>query len=39
VGLIILLSIVKCCGVLGIDGYEVEVETDLSLGIPAFEIV
>lgn len=34
-----LLSIVKSCGVQGIDGYEIEVEADLSLGIPAFEIV
>lgn len=34
-----MLSIVKSCGIIGIDGYEVEVETDLSLGIPAFEIV
>lgn len=34
-----MLSIVKSCGVIGIDGYEIEVESDLSLGIPAFEIV
>ena len=27
------------CGVLGIDGYIVEIETDISNGLPAFEIV
>ena len=27
------------CGLLGIDGFKVEVETDISNGLPAFEIV
>ena len=26
------------CGVLGIDGYIVEIETDISNGLPAFDI-
>jgi len=39
VRLIQLLSIVKSCSLYGIDGYEVQVETDISLGIPNFEIV
>ncbi len=34
-----MLSKVKSCGLLGINGYVVEVETDISNGIPAFEIV
>lgn len=34
-----MLSKVKGCGLVGIDGYVVEVETDISTGIPAFEIV
>lgn len=34
-----MLSKVKSCGLIGIDGYVVEVETDISTGIPAFEIV
>lgn len=34
-----MLSKVKSCGLVGIDGYTVEVETDISNGIPAFEIV
>jgi len=34
-----MLSKIKSCGVIGIDGYVVEVETDISSGIPAFEIV
>lgn len=34
-----MLSKVKSCGLIGIDGYIVEVETDISSGIPAFEIV
>ncbi len=34
-----MLSKVKSCGLIGIDGYRVEVETDISNGIPAFEIV
>jgi len=32
-------SKLKSCGLLGIDGYIVEVETDISNGIPAFDIV
>jgi magnesium chelatase family protein len=32
-------SKIKSCGLLGIDGYIVEVETDISSGIPAFDIV
>ncbi len=32
-------SKIKSCGLMGIDGYIVEVETDISSGIPAFEIV
>lgn len=27
------------CGILGIDGYIVEIETDISNGLPAFDIV
>lgn len=34
-----MLSKVKSCGLLGIDGYIVEVETDISNGMPGFEIV
>ncbi|MCX7922364.1 MAG: YifB family Mg chelatase-like AAA ATPase [Clostridia bacterium] len=34
-----MLSKIKSCGLVGIDGYIVEVETDISSGIPAFEIV
>lgn len=34
-----MLSKVKSCALIGIDGYIVEVETDISSGIPAFEIV
>mgnify|MGYP000114658339 CR=1 FL=1 len=34
-----MLSKIKSCGLLGINGYVVEVETDISNGIPAFEIV
>jgi magnesium chelatase family protein len=34
-----MLSKVKSCGLVGIDGYVVEVETDISNGIPGFEIV
>jgi len=33
------LSKVKACGLQGIDGYIVDVETDISNGIPAFDIV
>lgn len=32
-------SRLKSCGLLGIDGYIVDVETDISSGIPAFDIV
>lgn len=32
-------SKLKSCGLLGIDGYIVEVETDISSGIPTFDIV
>lgn len=32
-------SKLKSCGLLGIDGYIVEVETDISNGIPVFDIV
>lgn len=34
-----MLSKIKSCGLMGIDGYIVEVETDISNGIPGFEIV
>ncbi|NLM10297.1 MAG: YifB family Mg chelatase-like AAA ATPase [Clostridiaceae bacterium] len=34
-----MLSKVYACGLLGIDGYMVSVETDISKGIPAFDIV
>ncbi len=34
-----MLSKVKSCGLIGIDGYVVEVETDISNGIPGFDIV
>ena len=34
-----MLSKIKSCGLLGIDGYIVEVETDISSGMPFFEIV
>ncbi|HEX9062015.1 MAG TPA: magnesium chelatase domain-containing protein [Clostridia bacterium] len=34
-----MLSKVNCCSLMGIDGYVVQVETDLSNGMPAFEIV
>ena len=34
-----MLSKIKSAGLLGIDGYVVEVETDISRGIPAFDIV
>lgn len=34
-----MLSKVKSCSLMGIDGYVVQVETDISNGIPAFEIV
>ena len=34
-----MLSRVNSCSLIGIDGYVVEVETDISNGIPGFEIV
>jgi len=34
-----MLSKVKSCGLLGIDGYMVNVETDINNGLPSFEIV
>jgi magnesium chelatase family protein len=34
-----MLSKIKSCGLVGIDGYVIEVETDISNGIPAFDIV
>jgi len=34
-----MLSKMKSCGLVGIDGYIIEVETDISNGIPAFDIV
>lgn len=34
-----MLSRITACGLLGIDGYLVTVETDISNGIPAFDIV
>jgi magnesium chelatase family protein len=34
-----LLVKLKSCGLSGIDGYAVEIETDISSGIPAFDIV
>ena len=30
---------VRTCGLMGIDGYMVDVQTDLSNGMPAFNIV
>jgi magnesium chelatase family protein len=35
----LMLSKIKSCGLIGIDGYVVEVETDISSGIPVFDIV
>ncbi len=34
-----MIAKVKSCGLLGIEGYIVEVETDISNGMPAFEVV
>jgi len=34
-----MLSKVKSCGLFGIDGFTIDVETDISSGMPAFEIV
>ncbi len=34
-----MIAKVKSCGLLGIDGYIVEVETDIANGMPAFDVV
>ncbi|MGI5891359.1 MAG: YifB family Mg chelatase-like AAA ATPase [Bacillota bacterium] len=34
-----LLAIINSCAVLGVDGYPVKVEVDVSAGLPAFDIV
>lgn len=34
-----MISKVKSCGLIGLDGYIVEVEVDISMGLPAFDIV
>lgn len=34
-----MISRINSCGLVGIDGYVVEIETDISNGIPAFDIV
>lgn len=34
-----MIAKIKSCGLLGIDGYVVEVETDIANGMPAFEVV
>jgi magnesium chelatase family protein len=34
-----MISRIKSCGLVGIDGYVVEIETDISNGIPSFDIV
>ncbi len=34
-----MIAKIKSCGLLGIDGYMVEVETDISNGMPAFDVV
>lgn len=34
-----MIAKVNSCGILGIDGYIIEVETDISNGLPSFEIV
>ncbi len=34
-----MLSKVKSCGLIGIDGYIIEVETDISSGVPSLDIV
>ncbi|MBR5237025.1 MAG: YifB family Mg chelatase-like AAA ATPase [Clostridia bacterium] len=34
-----MIAKIKSCGLLGIDGYIVEVETDISNGMPAFDVV
>ena len=34
-----MIAKVKSCGLLGIDGYIVDVETDITNGMPAFDVV
>ena len=34
-----MIAKVKSCGLVGLDGYIVEVETDIAMGMPAFDIV
>ena len=34
-----MISKIKSCGLLGIDGYMVDVETDIANGMPAFDVV
>jgi len=34
-----MISKIKSCGLMGIDGYIVEIETDISNGIPSFDMV
>ena len=34
-----MLCVVNGCGLYGIDGYNVKVETDISNGLPQFDIV
>ncbi|MBE7026487.1 MAG: ATP-binding protein [Ruminococcaceae bacterium] len=34
-----MIAKVKSCGLVGLDGYIVEVETDIAMGLPAFDIV
>ncbi len=34
-----MLATIKSCGIIGIDGYIVDVETDIGRGLPSFEIV
>ena len=34
-----MISKIKSCGLMGLDGYIVDVEADISMGLPAFDIV
>ncbi len=34
-----MIAIIKSCGLIGIDGYIINVETDIQNGIPSFEVV
>ena len=34
-----MITKIKSCGLMGIDGYIVEVESDISNGMPAFDVV